>query len=392
MSITLITGVPGSGKTLKAVWDHLRPFVGNIDKKTDDQGNTVEIPSVVYTNINSLLLDHELIEGGGTWYKGKEGPRVVPSGDAVKEVSTGADGWIYEGNPLGLRNWHNWAKPGAKIFFDEFQKFWPPRPNGSPVPPDIQALDTHRHMGLDFVLITQNCMNVDRHILGLVDRHLHVRRVANMPLAVVYEWDHASKTLNYKNSMSKSPWRYPMKAYKLYKSAELHTKQKRKLPGLVWFILAGLAGAAYAAPTLKSRFEERISGNQLKQIKTEKKGVQTYEKDGIKYTVETSTAPALPASSPLPDAPASAAAAAPAAPSPVVAGCIVVRERCGCMDASGQPVQVEPGVCEDRAGVGRSKPVEFADSPRPPAEVSESERDALQFAYLRKKNLSPSRY
>ena len=372
MSVTLITGVPGSGKTLKAVWDHLRPFVGNIDKKTDDQGNTVEIPSVVYTNINSLLLDHELIEGGGSW-------------------SLEAKKWKYEGNPLGLRNWHNWAKPGAKIFFDEFQKFWPPRPAGASVPPDIQALDTHRHMGVDFCLITQNCMNVDRHILGLVDRHIHVRRVANMPLAVVYEWDHASKTLNYKNSMSKSPWRYPLQAYKLYKSAELHTKQKRKLPGLVWFILAGLAGAAYAGPTLLSRFEERTSGNQLQQLKNEKTGVQTYEKDGVKYTVETTSAPALSASAPLPDASSPIAAAAPVAPAPVVAGCIVVRERCGCMDAQGGPVEVPDGVCEDRAGVGRSKPIEFADSLSPPRDLTESERDALAFAYLRKKNLSPSR-
>jgi zona occludens toxin len=335
MSITLITGVPGSGKTLKAVYDHLRPYVGHVDELTDDRGTVVEIPSVVYTNINTLQLDHELIEGGGTWTKK-------------------GDDWAYVGNPEGLRNWHNWAKPGAKIFFDEFQKFWPPRPNGSAVPPDIQALDTHRHMGVDFVLITQNCMNVDRHILGLVDRHLHVRRVANMPLAVVYEWDHASKTLNYKNSMTKSPWRYPRKAYKLYKSAELHTKQKRKMPGVVWFILAGLCGAAYGFPALKDRLTDRIAGQSSSapaDAKNQTSGVTTYEKDGYKYTVETKTEPAPVGSGPQ----ASGNQVGVDAPAPVAqpatqfSGCIRVRSRCSCFDTAGFKVKVEESVCLDNS-------------------------------------------
>ena len=355
MSITLITGVPGSGKTLKAVYDHLRPYVGHVDKLTDDRGTVVEIPSIVYTNINTLQLDHQLIEGGGTWTK------------------KGED-WTYSGNPEGLRNWHQWAKPGAKIFFDEFQKFWPPRPNGSAVPPDIQALDTHRHMGVDFVLITQNCMNVDRHILGLVDRHLHVRRVANMPLAVVYEWDHASKTLNYKNSMTKSPWRYPRKAYKLYKSAELHTKQKRKMPGLVWFILAGLCGAAYGFPVLKDRLTDRISGksSHVEQA-ADKPSTVTYDKDGYRHTIETSItkAPTSMANEtdgavqPVAGASGPATVVAPVPPAP--AGCIVVRTRCGCFDVQGGKVPVEPAQCLELAGVHAELKAETSSSAIAPA-------------------------
>lgn len=330
MSITLITGVPGSGKTLKAVWDHLRPYVGHVDVNVNDKGEEIKIPSVVYTNINSLQIEHELIEGGGSW-----------TYDLKKKA------WVYEGNPMGLRNWHNWAKPGAKIFFDEFQKFWPPRANGAAVPPDIQALDTHRHMGVDFVVITQNCNNVDRHLLGLVDRHIHVRRVANMPLAVVYEWDHASRSLNYRNSMSKSPWRYPLKAYKLYKSAELHTKQKRKVPSILWFILAGLGTAAYAFPTLQTRLTERITGKKSEHVATveqPKAGEpQTYIKDGVKYTVETTQTavaplPAVSAPLPLPLAPAQ----------PVAAGCVVSPlSECKCFDAQGVKVPSVPELCPD---------------------------------------------
>ncbi len=329
MSITLITGVPGSGKTLKAVWDHLRPYVGHVDVNVNDKGEEVKIPSVVYTNINSLQIEHELIEGGGSWVY-----------DLRKKD------WAYEGNREALRTWHLWAKPGAKIFFDEFQKFWPPRANGAAVPPDIQALDTHRHMGVDFVLITQNCNNVDRHILGLVDRHIHVRRVANMPLAVVYEWDHASRSLNYRNSMTKSPWRYPVKAYQLYKSAELHTKQKRKAPAVLWFILAAFAGAAYAFPTLQTRLTERISGKPAETVSAadpKPEGPQTYVKDGIKYTVETTQTavePISPASATVP--------VAPVVSQPVAAGCVVSpASECKCFDAQGVKVPPVPDLCPD---------------------------------------------
>ena len=225
MSITIVTGVPGSGKTLYTVSELLRAIAGSRTPAVDSEGRQVEIERKIYTNINGLLLDHDVIDGN---------------------------------EEHGLRGWHKWVKPGDYIVYDEFQKVWPPRPNGSKVPDDIQALDTHRHKGVDFILVCQHLMNVDRHILGLCDRHLHIRRVGNMSLAVVYEWDHASRSLLYKNALTKKPWRYPKDAYKLYRSAELHTKQRRKVPGLVWFILFGLVGAAVAAPAAISRISERM--------------------------------------------------------------------------------------------------------------------------------------
>lgn len=378
MSITLITGVPGSGKTLKAVWDHLRKDVGHVDVAQDEWGREVRIPSKIYTNINSLQIDHELIEGGGTWHKGL-GSKLETSGDGAKLGFTNPDGWRYEGNPEGLRNWHNWAKPGSKIYFDEFQKFWPPRPNGSPVPPDMQALDTHRHMGVDFVVITQNCRNVDRHLLGLVDRHLHVRRVANMPLAVVYEWDHASVSLNYKNSISKSPWRYPKMAYKLYKSAELHTKQQRKLPALLWFILAGFAGAAYAFPTLKDRLSDRIG---KPKTQTETPGQvqplqpQSYVKDGVKYTVETTTTQQAPSVAPEP----MSSASQPVQMAPQLAGCVRMANRCNCYDTMGVKFKAEPEICIENAAPETVPKADLAVTPSP-APLGPSERDALAFMH-----------
>ena len=356
MSITLVTGVPGSGKTLYTIDKLLRPLVGAVSEKKHDNGTVEKIPRIIYSNINGLLLDHELIDGGDN---------------------------------LGLRDWHKWAKPGSVIVFDEFQKFWPPRPNGAKIPDDLQALDTHRHMGVDFILVTQNCMNVDRHIIGLVDRHLHIRRVANMPMAVVYEWDHASKALLYKNSMTKSPWRYDKSVFKLYKSAELHTKQKRKMPGLVWFILAGLGGLAYAAPTLKARLEERVHGAPVAQVKPAAAASapvvaqpgetikSEYVKDGIKYTVET-----VHGAPPGVALPAAVAASSPAsAPEPQIAGCILTPKRCVCTDVQGKPVPVEPQACPKLAGLSDMPKTVIKDDS--PAKWDESEAGALAFAFNR---------
>ena len=240
--ITIISGTPGAGKTLYTIEKLLLPLVGKTVDGKDSNGDPVSIERTIYTNINGLQVEHELIDGGDN---------------------------------QGLRDWHTWAKPGSVIVFDEVQKVWPPRANGSKVPDDIQALDTHRHMGVDFILITQNVINLDKHIHALGGRHLHVRRIANMSLAVVYEWDHVSRGLMFSKSISKAPWRYDKKVFKLYKSAELHTKQQRRMPGLVWFILVGLIGLAVLAPTLKVRMQERFNPPPLAAGKADAKAPQT---------------------------------------------------------------------------------------------------------------------
>lgn len=223
--ITIITGTPGAGKTLYAISKLLLPIVGTTVRQEVD-GEVVEHPRTIYTNIRGLTLDHELIDGGATG---------------------------------GLRNWHEWAKPGAVIVFDEVQKIWEPRANGSKVPDDIKALETHRHMGVDFVLITQGLMLTERNLAMLCNRHLHVRRVANLGFAVVYEWDHASRTLLYAKAIAKQPWRYDKKVFKVYKSADLHTKQPKRVPTLVWFIVAALCGLAYLLPSVRERLSARMN-------------------------------------------------------------------------------------------------------------------------------------
>ncbi|MDH4419198.1 MAG: zonular occludens toxin domain-containing protein [Acidovorax sp.] len=222
--ITLITGTPGAGKTLYAISKLLRDLVGSVIKSVDEQGHEVEIPRRILTNIPRLLLEHELI-----------GPDIGG----------------------GLADWQEWCKPGDVIVYDEVQRSWPPRPNGSKVPDYISALETHRHKGVDFIIITQHPMLIDRNVLALVGRHLHVRRFGGIGAALVYEWDHCSRSLMYSKSLKKSPFRYDKSVFKQYMSAELHTKPKTSIPPLAIVVICALVASAVLLPIAYKRIASK---------------------------------------------------------------------------------------------------------------------------------------
>lgn len=305
--ITVITGTPGAGKTLYTIEKLLLPLVGTMIPQEGEDGVVTMHPRTIYTNINGLLLDHELIDGGDN---------------------------------QGLRDWHTWAKPGSVIVFDEVQRHWKPRANGSAVPADIEALETHRHMGVDFIIITQNVMLVDKNIHALGGRHLHVRRIANMPMAIVYEWDHVSRGLLYAKSLTKHPWRYSKKVFKLYKSSELHTKQPRRIPGLVWFILFGLIGVGIMAPTTYARLVERVAGGQAKPVHVAQATTPASAVGNAPATPPAALqAPAVVGGVPMAPPPASPASA------PVFGGCVSSASRCTCYDTQGGQLDRDLAAC-----------------------------------------------
>ncbi|WP_455240216.1 zonular occludens toxin domain-containing protein [Variovorax durovernensis] len=362
--ITIITGTPGAGKTLYTISKLLLPLLGTTVKSGmfDETGAEIEYPRTIYTNIRGLTVDHELIDGGGRWVQDRE-----------------AGGYKLEGPSGGLRDWHQWAKPGSVIVFDEVQKVWEPRANGSAVPPDIKALETHRHMGVDFILITQGLPLTERNLAMLCNRHLHVRRVGNMPFAVVYEWDHASRTLMYAKAITKAPWRYNKKVFKLYKSADLHTKQKRSIPTLLYFVLAGLVAFAVLAPTLKARMSERFGDAKPAQLadgKTLASGAS-----GKQSGTGSADAPKDKGAAPIDDTkdwiprdplrPESAPAydgLRKVSVMPVLVGCISMGKRAQCYTQQGTVVEVHPDMARSLMDRPRFDPYEAPkgrDSPTP---------------------------
>lgn len=297
--LTLITGTPGAGKSLHAVWEFARKVPGST---IEDNGNPV--PRKLYSNVKDLLVEHEHI--------------------------TGED----------LDRWHTWAKPGDVIMFDEVQEVWRPRGLGTKVPDCIAKLETHRHMGVDIVLITQHPMLVDPNIRRLVNQHLHLRRITKT-VAWVYEWDHCANPGQTRTCVSDRVWFHPKAAYKLYKSAQLHTKPTARIPRIAFVGLIALGALAYMGPVAYGRIKGTFDVPSSKATQA-----------SPKPQLSSSPAPAF-GQMPLPESrTASAVGGAMATPvisSPVTKikplGCIASASRCACYDQQGDKVDMPDDQC-----------------------------------------------
>lgn len=346
--IYLITGTPGAGKTLYAVSTLVQQLAGEVIEK-----DGVKITRrVVIDGIPNLLVPHDLMA-----------QRVEPF-----------DGKQVEGEH-GLWNWWEWCKPGDIIVIDEVQRFWRPRGMGAKPPMEIQKLETHRHYGVDFVLITQNSMLIDQNVRRLVGRHQHIRRILGMKRAVIYDWDGTSTSLNPKSATATSYFSYPKSAYALYKSSELHTKQKQKIPLWVFVPLIAVVAGLFFLPKAFDVMRRTTTGKGLVQ-------------SAAPTPAPMASAPAVASSGPsagafpIASAPAIQASGASRNVAGVSVGCIVVRDRCECFDSFGKKMPSEPDACLVGAGVTGTPPAVLADDmPRPLP--SAAELDAMAFSFKR---------
>lgn len=195
--ITLITAVPGSGKTLRAI---------GIILKAQSEGR------MVYANIDGLLIDG-VLPSPADWRETPEGSLVIY--DECQE--------IYPSD----------AKPG--VVHDE----------------RITSMERHRHTGHDLVFITQAPSFVHHHIRKLVGEHQHLYRPNGMAGANVYTWGFACLNPNDRKEQERADhvvWRFPKEHYKFYKSATVHTHKFKipvKVTVLITLILIGAAFPIY---------------------------------------------------------------------------------------------------------------------------------------------------
>ncbi|MBB3212682.1 zona occludens toxin [Herbaspirillum sp. Sphag1AN] len=185
--LQLITGLPGNGKTLYAL-AYIKQWAEK-DHRT-----------VFYSGIAELTLDWTEIEAE-KWYD---------------------------------------CPPNSIVVIDECQRVFRPRSLGSQVPEHVARLETHRHQGLDIVLITQHPMLADTAIRRLVGKHMHIVRKFGTQNATIHEWgsvkDNCDKPAAKKDSI-KHHWRYDKKLFSVYKSADVHTV-KRSIPMKIYFFAA----------------------------------------------------------------------------------------------------------------------------------------------------------
>jgi len=189
--LTLITGVPGSGKTLYAV---------------------------------SLI--HEYLKSG-------------------RQVFTDIEGINIIGVQLAPEDWRE-CPDGAVVVYDECQQRYGPDGAGRSGRSDIQDLEVHRHRGFDIVLITQHPKLLHAHIRRLIGRHHHVFRMYGGQTAKIFTRDgqiDIDKPSQLKDQDS-IVWTYPTQYFDQYKSATLHT-HKRKLPA--WLKRSAIAMLIFVA-------------------------------------------------------------------------------------------------------------------------------------------------
>ncbi|KWZ47681.1 hypothetical protein WS73_03725 [Burkholderia savannae] len=182
--ITLITGVPGSGKTLHAVWLLTKIARGR---------------RVLVDGIRDLAIEHVEID----------------------------EPW--------LRQWHEKAEAQDLIVIDEAQRIYPPTTVSQKPTPDVEQLHVHRHKGVDFILITQHPQRISKTVRDLVGRHIHVRNLFGLKRAMLYEWDHCHNPSSLKDAV-KRQWPYPREVFRLYTSAEVHTKKQAVIPKALFVV------------------------------------------------------------------------------------------------------------------------------------------------------------
>lgn len=162
------------------------------------------------------------------------------------------------------RDWMGTVPDGSIIVIDEVQRFWRPAGNGQRVPDDIAALETHRHHGLDFYLITQSPKFVHINVRGLVGRHVHLRDLGMLG-RWWYEWPECSTACDtaWKTAPIKKRYKLPKKIFSMYKSATEHIKPIRSVPVMlfvaIFAVVATLGGSWFAFGLIKNKIAPPVA-------------------------------------------------------------------------------------------------------------------------------------
>lgn len=211
--LILITGVPGSGKTLYSI-DLIKAYL--------KEGRPV------YADIEGLIL-----EG------------VQPAPDDWRETPD-----------------------GSVVVYDECQRRFGSEGarGGRSDKAEIAAMETHRHTGHDIILITQHPNLLHAHVRRLVGRHHHVFRLFGTKTAKVFTHDRLIKVDNRTDLQEADEriWSYPTQNFKHYKSATVHT-HKARLPRYVYVgaaVMSALAIAVAFAFSQSALFEPLRGGSQ----------------------------------------------------------------------------------------------------------------------------------
>lgn len=210
--ISLITGLPGSGKTSLMVY--------MLMKRADLQNRPLYVDGIPDLKI------------------------------PTQEIPEGHD----------MTTWHEWAPTGAILVIDEAQRIFRPRPAGAKVPDYIQELETHRHKGIDIFVMTQHPRLIDVNLRSLIGEHRHISNTL-LGIKRISYWQSCANPESRSDiaEAKTSLFRVKKEAFGMYKSAEEHNKVKTKLSSIVWIFPIVLGITVFLMFSQKKRYDERVS-------------------------------------------------------------------------------------------------------------------------------------
>lgn len=294
--ITLITGLPGSGKSL---------FTLKTVKDLADKENR----PVFYQGIPELTLDWQLMEKGEDWVN---------------------------------------CPKGAIIVIDECQTTFRPRANGATVPRHVSQLEVHRHDGHDLFLITQHPMLLDGNVRRLVGRHFHVVRFYGFQKSTIHEFQSVRENVKSLKDSIEKHFVYPKEVFGWYKSADMHTMKKRiparlvlvvVLPmvfiAVIWFLLSTIGGFSDRHGTEPEQEESSLVSVSGQPALPPPVQLQKYDW----YAQQVERVPGLPHTKPVYDEITKPVTA------PINAACVDFRGQCKCYTQQGTELNTDEHLC-----------------------------------------------
>jgi len=251
--ITLITGTPGAGKTAWTVQELTRlpaqrkVFVHGIPELKIAH-EPIYCRSELCDLCNQAKDDDEVI-----FYS-----HVGPFGPLPANR-----GWPVITGRLYVEDWPLWATHGSLIVIDEVQRIWRPTASGAKLGDDISRLETHRHSGLDFWLISQGPHLFHSNVRLLIGKHIHL--VSKWNGRSEYEWPECRQNVTSRSDAVTRPYTLPKKVFGLYKSASLHVKQSHRKPLAFYGFVCSLALLVVFGYLSYQRVASRSSSEQVTQ-------------------------------------------------------------------------------------------------------------------------------
>jgi len=265
-------------------------------------------------------------------------------------------------NAKYVEKWPEWKSSGDLIIVDEVQRIWRPRVGSSAAPESVTGLETHRHYGLDFWLISQGPHLFDNFIRLLVGRHVHL--VARWSGRTQYEWPECKQDVQSRSDAVIRPYRLPSHVYDMYDSAEVHTKQDKRKPISFYVTIAALVLALVTVSFVVYRIKRKMSqatetmsdpalttnNSNPNQTESTTNGYKPPAK--VSFPDFTPTVPGIPESAPA------YAHLIKVTAAPILAGCVInnLTDNCQCYTNQATPYQVSQEYCKEAVKGHRFNP------------------------------------